>query len=101
METFYSKTKKRERDLQGVFVSLGLAELADDTVELILAHCVAFFFPFPYGNDGATFSVHQAKKPTAQRVSAATGIFCCGGVARCYGIHRRRFRREVAGVTKG
>lgn len=88
-----------------MFVALELAEFADDAVELVLAHRVPFFFPFPYGNDGTAFCVHQAQKPPSQRVSAAAGsAFVSGsGAGCCDGLlhrRRRRYRREAACVAK-
>lgn len=61
---FLSKKKKKETrnytDLERVFVALELAQLSDDTIELVLAHRVAFFFPFPHGDRCTAFCVHQA-----------------------------------------
>ena len=85
----------KKRDLEGVFVALGLAELAHDAIELVLAYSVAFFFPFPNVNNSAAFCVHQAQQPPAKRVSAtatARAFYCDGGV-----LHRRCIlRREAA-----
>ena len=67
--------KKKERDLEGVFVTPELAELTDDAVEIVLANSVAFFFPFPNGDDGAAFCVHQTHKPPTQCVSAIARAF--------------------------
>lgn len=59
--------KKKKKDfkirkfthLERVFVALELAKLSDNTIELVLAHRVTFFFPFPYCNDCTAFCVHQ------------------------------------------
>lgn len=79
-----------------MFVRLGLAELTNDAIELVLAgERVTLFHPFVDGDDGAAFGEDKAQKPPTQRVSTSGGggdggrgsgsAFSCG------------LRRKVAG----
>lgn len=53
--------KKNETDLESVMVTPYPSKFSDNTIELVLADLVPFFFPFVYSSDGVTLRVNEAQ----------------------------------------
>lgn len=53
--------RKNETDLESVMVTPYPSKFSDNTIELVLADLVPFFFPFVYSSDGVPLRVNEAQ----------------------------------------